>query len=411
MREAGRARLLAAGLASAALLATAGCGRAVEGSSGAPRPRLTVTAVAPFRQPVRVEVVPGDTIESVSRRVAGRDWVVWRDALASRLDPRKLLPGLVFEGYADGSGRLETLRVRLDRRIELTFRSSGGAIRSKRIERPVESRIVRVAGGITSSLFGAVASAGERPELAVRLADIFQWDIDFFRDLRKGDRFLLLVERQTVDGSFYRYGPIFAARFVNGGRELDAILYRGPDGRPGYYDLEGRPLRKQFLKAPLRFSRITSRFSLNRYHPVLHRRMPHYGVDYGAPVGTPVHATADGVVTWVGRKGGAGKMVTVRHPNAYETSYLHLSRYAPGIRRGVRVRQGQVIGFVGQTGYATGPHLDYRIRHDGRWINPLRLASPPAKPLEPEQRNRFLQHVLAVTMVLEGQEPPRGACC
>ncbi len=309
------------------------------------------------------------------------------------------------------AGNLENLRVRLDRRTELRFSRHDGSIQCRRIERSVESRVVRVEGRITASLFGAVIAAGERPELAVRLAEIFQWDIDFFRDLRKGDRFELLVERRTVDGAFYGYGPIFAARFVNDGRELDAILYRGPDGRPGYYDLEGRPLEKQFLKAPLRFSRITSRFSLHRYHPVLHRTIPHYGVDYGAPVGTPVHVTADGVVTWVGRKRGAGKMITVRHPNAYETNYLHLSRYAPGLRPGVRVRQGQVIGYVGQTGYATGPHLDYRIRHHGRWINPLRLASPPAKPLDPDQRSRFLQHALAVTMVLEGREPPRGACC
>jgi len=411
VRESGLASVLWLAVASVLVLASAGCGGRVEGSPGVARAPLTVKAVPPFRQPVRTEVSPGDTIESVARRLAGRDWVVWRDALAARIDPHGLLPGLVFEGSEDGSGRLETLRVQLDRRTGLRFRRDGAAVRSERLEKPVESRIVRIEGAIVSSLFGAVAAAGERPELAVRLAEIFQWDIDFFRDLRKGDRFQLLVERQTVDGSFFRYGPIFAARFVNGGRELDAILYRGPDGRPGYYDLEGRPLRKQFLKAPLRFSRITSRFSLNRFHPVLHRRMPHYGVDYGAPVGTPVHATADGVVTWVGRKGGAGKMVTIRHPNAYETNYLHLSRYAAGIRRGVRVRQGQVIGYVGQTGYATGPHLDYRIRHNGRWINPLRLASPPARPLEPGQRARFLQHALAVTLVLEGQEPPRGASC
>ncbi len=377
------------------------------GRSGLPR----VSVVKPFRQPVRTEVQPGDTLESVARRLAPEDWVEWRDALAREIDPKALRPGLVLEGLEGPGGRLAELSARLDMRTELRLQRGPEGIEIRRLDRPVESRVARVEGEISSSLFEAVEAAGEGPELAVRLAEIFQWDIDFFRDLRRGDRFVLLVERQTVDGRLYRYGPIYAARFVNGGRELDAILYRGPDGRPGFYDLEGRPLRKQFLKAPLRFSRITSRFSLHRFHPVLHRSLPHYGVDYGAPVGTPVHATADGVVVWVGRKGGGGKMITIRHPNGYETSYLHLSRYAKGIRRGRRVRQGEVIGYVGQTGLATGPHLDYRIKHKGRWINPLRMASPPARPLAPGQRDRFMEHALAVTLLLEGKEPPRGAHC
>ncbi len=399
-----------AAVVAAALLAVA-CRPVSGGREEARSPATRVAVVAPFRQPVRMEVRPGDTLESVARRLAGKDWVAWRDALARAMDPRALRPGLVFEGREGPDGRLDRLAVRLDLRSEIRLHRARDGVEVHRLDRPVESRVARVEGEISSSLFGAVEAAGESPELAVRLAEIFQWDIDFFRDLRRGDRFVLLVERETVDGRLYRYGPIYAARFLNGGRELDAILYRGPDGRPGYYDLEGRPLRKQFLKAPLRFSRITSRFSLHRFHPVLHRSMPHYGVDYGAPVGTPVHATADGVVTWVGRKGGAGKMITLRHPNGYETSYLHLSRYARGVRRGRRVHQGEVIGYVGRTGLATGPHLDYRIRHNGRWINPLRMASPPARPLALEQRDRFLEHALAVTLLLEGKDPPSGAHC
>ncbi len=394
-----------------ALLGVTGCGPAESPVRASGVPPVEVSRVQAFRQPVRTAVQPGDTLESVSRRLAGDDWVSWCEALSSEVDPRELPPGLVFEGREGPAGRLERLSVRLDLRSSLTLKKSDSGVEVERADRPVTSKVVRVEGTIDSSLFGAVETAGEGAELAVRLAEIFQWDIDFFRDLRSQDRFVLLVDRETVDGELYRYGPIYAARFVNAGRVLDAILYKGPDGRPGYYDLKGRPLRKQFLKAPLRFSRITSRFSLHRFHPVLHRSMPHYGVDYGAPVGTPVHSTADGVVTWVGRKRGGGKMITVRHPNHYETSYLHLSRYAKGLRRGRRVRQGEVIGYVGQTGFATGPHLDYRIRYNGRWINPLRMASPPARPLDPGQLDRFMEHALAVTLVLEGKDPPRGAHC
>jgi murein DD-endopeptidase MepM/ murein hydrolase activator NlpD len=254
-------------------------------------------------------------------------------------------------------------------------------------------------------------AAGAGADLAVRVAQIYQWDIDFFRDLRQGDSFVVVAERQEIEGEFFGWGTIFAARFVNRGRVLDAIVYPDNDGHLGYFDLEGHPLRKQFLKAPLEFSRVTSGFSTNRFHPVLKRRMPHYGVDYGAPTGTPVHVTADGTVTLAGRNGGGGNMVRVRHTNGYETKYLHLSRFAKGIRRGVRVSQGQVIGYVGSTGLASGPHLDYRVQLNGRWINPLSISSPPVKPLADERLQRFLAHALGVLSLIEGAPAPVGARC
>ncbi|HHQ48459.1 MAG TPA: hypothetical protein ENK19_06195 [Acidobacteria bacterium] len=291
----------------------------------------------------------------------------------------------------------------------LGARSQGAAARHDGGGTVHPHRRARVGGADPRPAQLGGGAAGGDAELAVRLAQIFQWDIDFFRDLRKGDRFVVVADRRTVDGRPYGWGELYAARFVNGGRTLTAIAFPDENGRIGYYDLEGRPLRKEFLRAPLKFSRITSRFSLHRYHPILHRRMPHYGVDYGAPVGTPVHVTADGVVRFVGRKGGAGKMISVRHTNGYETNYLHLSRYGRGIHRGVRVRQGQVIGYVGQTGMATGPHLDYRVRHNGRWINPLRIASPPARPLAKKRLARFLSYAITVQALLDGKEPPRGA--
>jgi len=408
----GRIPVAAASAALAALTAVAGagCGGAPTESAAA-TPPVVVVPLEPFRAPVRDRAAPGDTLESLCRRLAGDSWVAWRDALMTEIDPRKLRPGTAFEGLTTPSGELERLRVVLDLRNELELHRDAGRILVDRVVRRVDSEVVRLEGRISSSLFGAVEEAGGEPELAVRLAEIFQWDVDFFRDLREGDEFVVVASRQTVDGVFVGYGTLYAARFANAGRELYAVAYRGSDGRVGHYDLDGRPLEKQFLRSPLKFSRITSSFSMSRLHPVHGRRMPHYGVDYGAPTGTPVHVTASGVVSFVGRKGGAGNMVSVRHANGFETSYLHLSRYGSGIRRGVRVSQGQVVGFVGSTGWSTGPHLDYRVKLNGRWVNPLTISSPPAPPLDPSLLDRYLAHALAVLSLLEGREPPAGARC
>jgi murein DD-endopeptidase MepM/ murein hydrolase activator NlpD len=397
--------------ATAVIALTGACTNSEPELATADLPRVCVEPIPRFRVPVRTEATAGDTIESVCRRLAGPDWVAWRDGLLEELDPRRLRPGTVFAGHRSSDGRLEHLRVVLDLRTELELERTGSGVCVKRVEREVASEVLRIEGVVESSLFAAVADAGGRPDLAVRLAEIFQWDIDFLRDLRSGDRFTAIVDSQSVDGEFYQYGIIFAARFVNQGRSLDAIVYPDANGRLGYYDLEGKPLRKQFLRSPLKFSRITSRFSMHRFHPVLKKTIPHYGVDYGAPVGTAVHATADGVVQYVGVKGGAGKMVRVRHPNGYETSYLHLSRYGQGVRVGARVGQGQVLGFVGSSGLSTGPHLDYRVTLNGKWINPLSISSPPADPLPADRLGRFLAHALTLASVLEGHEVPIGATC
>jgi murein DD-endopeptidase MepM/ murein hydrolase activator NlpD len=372
---------------------------------------ITVEKLVAFHPPFRTFVQDGDTIESVSRRFAGSDWVTWRDALSAEIDPKKLFPGTEFRGRSLPSGTLETVEVVFDRRNEVHLTAGPDGIASTRIERPVTGEVVRLEGVVESSLFGAMEAAGGGSELAVRVAQIYQWDIDFFRDLRQNDSFVVVAERQEIDGEFYDWGTIYAARFINRDRVLDAVVYPDDQGRLGYYDLEGRPLRKQFLKSPLEFSRVTSRFSTNRFHPVLKRRMPHYGVDYGAPTGTPVHVTSDGTVTLAGRKGGGGNMVTVRHTNGYETNYLHLSRFAKGIRRGVRVSQGQVVGYVGSTGLASGPHLDYRVQLNGRWINPLSISSPAVEPLADERLQRFLAHALAVLSLIDGKTPPVGARC
>ncbi len=373
--------------------------------------RLTVDPLTAYHPPFQTFVASGDTIESVCRRLAGDDWVVWRDVLVDEIDPKRLFPGTEFRGTLTPSGALERLEVIFDSRNEVHLEASVRGILVARVERPIVSEVVRLEGEVESSLFGAMDSAGGDPELAVQIAQIYQWDIDFLRDIRKGDTFIVVADRQTVDGEFYGWGTVFATRFINDGRTLDAVVYPDDSGRLGYYDLEGQPLRKQFLRSPLKFSRVTSRFSMSRFHPVLRRRMPHYGVDYGAPTGTPVHVTADGTVTLAARNGGGGNMVTVRHTNGYVTNYLHLSRYGKGIRRGTRVSQGQVIGYVGSTGLSTGPHLDYRVTLNGKWINPLAISSPAVKPLSEDRLQRFLAHALAVLSLIIDEPPPVGARC
>jgi murein DD-endopeptidase MepM/ murein hydrolase activator NlpD len=223
-----------------------------------------------------------------------------------------------------------------------------------------------------------VVDAGAPAELAFAMAEVLQWDLDFNRDLRRGDRFEVLFEEVFLDGRARGVGDVLALTYQNRGQLLEA--YRFGD-EPAYYDGDGRPLQKMFLRSPLPFTRVTSRFSHRRFHPVLKTYRPHYGVDYGAPVGTPVRATARGTVLSAGWSGGGGKMVKLRHANGYLTAYLHLSGFAAGIRAGARVAQGDVIGYVGATGLATAAHLDYRVQHGGRWIDPMELKGVEAEPL------------------------------
>jgi murein DD-endopeptidase MepM/ murein hydrolase activator NlpD len=251
--------------------------------------------------------------------------------------------------------------------------------------RTYESRLATAAGEIETSLFGAVADAGEEDQLALDLADIFAWDIDFNTELRRGDSFRVAVEKLYLDGRFVRYGRILSAEFVRGDRTLQAIRFDGE--RAGYYTPDGKPMRKAFLRSPLKFTRISSVFTSHRFHPILKSVMPHYGVDYAAPIGTPVMASGNGVVRLAGRWGGYGNTVRIHHPNGYETLYGHLSRMY--VRAGDHVNQGEVVGAVGMTGMATGPHLDYRMLKNGAFVNPLTLQSPPAEPLSPAELIAF----------------------
>ena len=248
--------------------------------------------------------------------------------------------------------------------------------------------------GKGDSLIGVLEAAGENVQLALEMAAIFGGEVDFNSDLQPGDRFEVLFDRAMRYGEFVGYGDLKAAVLVNGGRRLTAIRTADENGRPVWYDSDGRSLKRQFLKSPLPFDpRITSRFSTRRFHPVHGRYRAHLGVDYGAPYGTAVMTVAAGVVEFAGTSGEAGRMVRVRHTGGYETAYLHLSSFAPGIRPGVRVSQGDVIGRVGATGTATGPHLDYRISRDGRFVDPVaeHKRMPKGEPLNASQLPAFLK--------------------
>lgn len=257
-------------------------------------------------------------------------------------------------------------------------------------QREVDTVEVSLSGTISSSLYNAVLEAGGTPALVSKLADVYAWEIDFF-GLQGGDCFKVLYTTYEVNGKAAGFGEIKAASFHHLGKDRFAIAFDQGEGRE-YFDLYGNSLRKTFLKAPLAFSRISSRFSHSRFHPVLKIRRPHHGVDYAAPTGTPVLAVGSGVVLKAAYSGGAGKMVKVRHNSNYTTAYLHLSRYGKGVGAGTKVTQGQVIGYVGSTGLSTGPHLDFRFYKNGVPVDPLKVDPPSSEPVMDDYCESFLTH-------------------
>jgi len=301
-------------------------------------------------------------------------------------DLARVNPGRPFGLAFDADGVLAAFTYGIDMLRTLRVVRQHDDWRAEIVTRSPDVGVHVVTGVIRSSLFEAVTGSGEADQLALDLAEIFAWDVDFNTELRRGDTFQVAVERRSLDGRFIGYGSILAAELLRGERRLRAVRFEGT-ARGGYYAPDGTPLRKAFLRSPLRFTRISSGYSHRRLHPILKRRRPHLGIDYAAPTGTPVHAAADGVVRSAGWQGGFGKAVRLRHANGFETLYGHLSRIL--VRRGQRVSQGAPIGRVGATGLATGPHLDYRMTRNGRSVNPLRVQLPPAEPIPTEDRLAF----------------------
>ena len=274
-----------------------------------------------------------------------------------------------------------------DDEILRVVRSEPG-YRADKVAIEYERRIGTLGGIVRSNLVSSLPEGGQSELLAIQLSDIFSWDVDFNTDFRKGDTFRILVEERWLDGEFRNYGDILAAELSVDGNTYRAYRFDMGD-RSDYFDDEGKSLRKAFLKAPLSYRRISSGFTKRRVHPILKIARPHFGVDYAAPAGTPVSTVGDGAVIFAGRKGPNGNLVIVRHPNGYTTSYGHLGRIAKGIRRGTEVRQGDVIGTVGATGLATGPHLDFRIRRHGTFLNPLTVNLPRGGAVPPNRMAEF----------------------
>lgn len=324
---------------------------------------------------------------------------------------RQLVPGKTFTAQVTHEGTLESLTFPLngERSQALVVQRMPDGFAANIQALSVEAKLSLKSATIQHSLFGAADDAGIPDSIAVQLADIFGGDIDFHRDLRKGDKFSVIYETSNHLGKPVGTQRILAAEFINDGKTYRAFWNQPADTNGGYYTEAGRSVRKAFLRSPLEFSRITSGFSSARYHPVLRETRAHRGIDYGAPTGTRVKSTADGVIDFVGVQGGYGKVVMVRHPGNRATVYGHLSGFASSLRKGSRVSQGEVIGFVGATGVATGPHLHYEFRVDGVHRNPLTVALPDASPLPTAQLTAFKAAVSDLTAQIESIREVRVA--
>lgn len=304
---------------------------------------------------------------------------------------KKLLPGQSLEFQLDDAGAIAGLDYRLDRTRYVRYRRAEGGFSSDVVEVPLERRLTHASGHVQSSLFLAGQRAGLSDRLIMEMAEIFGWDIDFSLDIRAGDMFLVVYEELFENGDKVGEGNILAAEFINQKKSFRAVRYEDPDNRAAFFSPDGLSMRKAFLRSPVKFGRVSSRFNLKRRHPILHKIRAHRGVDYAAPRGTPIRASGDGKVIFVGHKGGYGRTVILRHGSTYTTLYAHMNGYAKGIHTGRRITQGQVIGYIGSTGLATGPHLHYEFRVRGVHRNPLTVKLPQAAPVPHEHKDDFIQ--------------------
>lgn len=325
-------------------------------------------------------------------------------------------PGQKYEVFKDDDGGIEKIRLSTSDEtafVEIDCTSEKVAV--ELIEYPYEITIKEASGLITQSFFHAINEQDLPQALGMMLTEIYAWDIDFFTEIRKNDYFRVIYEeRRMLDGPDHEektgIGDIIAAEFNTSGDSRYCFLFENNGDYAEYFDQEGKSLQKQLLRAPLKFSRISSGYSKRRFHPVLHSYAPHLGIDYAAPTGTPVMSTGDGTVLTASRTRANGNYVKIRHHNSYISYYLHLSKFGKGIKSGVKVKQGQVIGHVGATGYATGPHLDYRVKKNGRFVNPRTLKLPPSKPVSSENMASFTakRDSLIAEMRVVPVRDPRG---
>jgi murein DD-endopeptidase MepM/ murein hydrolase activator NlpD len=343
----------------------------------------------------------GDTVAELLRRLNVEDPAAsdYLRKSKSAEGLRQLPVGKEVQAETDAGGALLALRYMGNDAHQVIIERSGNAFKTRTLAALVEKRIQIRTGEIKTNLFSATDEVGLPDPAANQLSDIFGGDVDFHRDLRKGDKFTVIYEMNYINGEPARTGRILSAEFVNHGRVFRAAYFQTTEFTGDYYSPEGKSMHKAFLRSPIEFSRVSSGFSKSRLHPVLNKWRAHKGVDYAAPIGTKVKVTSDGVVTFVGAQGGYGNVVKVNHQGNFTTVYGHLSRFAGGIKKGQRLGQGQIVGYVGMTGMTSGPHLHYEFQQKGVHRDPLKVALPDGKPISEAQQTAFVE----VTRDLFGQ--------
>jgi len=346
----------------------------------------------------------GETLTTALRRIQVPEGLLPEllDALGDNLDMRKLKPGDTVEVVLGPEGDLQRCTYQSGPLDIIAVSRCENGLEAKKLEVPLESRTVLLSGTLDSSLFAAFVDRGESTALVFKVADLFASRIDFNTEIQPGDRFHLIVEKLYREDLFVAYGKILAARFTLYDRTLEGYHYLSDTVESGYFDDRGQGIGASFLRSPIPFGgRVTSGFSYSRKHPILDTVRPHLGVDLAAPSGTPVMASGNGKIDFIGRNGGFGKQIVINHPGGYRTHYGHLSGFAKGLAKGSAVRQGQTIGYVGSTGLSTGPHLDYRFQENGRFKDPFAINFPPMVVLRGEELERFQAERMALAQLLD----------
>ncbi len=363
-------------------------------STPAPEPAPETSAAVPAKTHGNwheVTVKSGDSLATIFNRldISAQQLHALLEQGGATHNLKKIYPGQKLHLLTDKEQGLLKLSYPIDKLSTLNVTRDGDTFDISTTHRTPERREVSTSAIIDSSLFLAANKAGMSDNLTMKLAGIFGWDIDFALDIRQGDSFTVLYDEIYLDGERIDDGEILAAEFINQGKRYQAVRYTDAGGRTDYYALNGESMRKTFLRTPVEFSRISSRFSTGRKHPILNKIRAHKGVDYAAATGTPIKSTANGKIIHIGKKGGYGNTIIVQHGTRYSTLYAHMSKFRGGLKKGSRVRQGQTIGYIGSSGLATGPHLHYELRVDGTHRDPLRVKLPGADPLNKKYMDDF----------------------
>lgn len=393
------------GILFSLILAVVGCQRARPIEAEAQAVTAQNESVAPKFYEDRLEVERGSSV-ALTFKKAGLNFQDVHDAVRVSkefVNLNQIGRGAKFVFSWRDEARTDLARIVYEKSPVETIvmdRSGPDMWQAARSVSDIETRTETFAGTVEASLWESADKAGMDPNLIGALAEIFAWQVDFAREVRSGDRWRLTVEKKFVNGQFYQWGNILAAEYQNQGETYTGVRFPQTGERGSYYFPDGSSLKRMFLKSPLKISRITSPFNNRRFHPIYKRTQPHNGVDYGAPTGTPVMSVGNGTVDFVGRMGAAGKMVRIRHNGTYQTAYCHLSGYAKNLKKGMRVDQGQIVGYVGSTGAATGPHLHFAFYEGGRFVDPLGKKFPSADPVSSSDMSQFSQVVAAASKFL-----------